>query len=115
MLGFDRTYTTPFSDSIPASVEDFFRRVPLYKRFKRFLGRYLYAEVVLRNSQKVKQISNEHQKILWVQWVDSYLGDSLMDLSGRVLIKDKKIDFLMILFRRVLGLIEFKSSPEVFA
>ena len=94
MLGFNRTYTTPFSDSIPASVEDFFRHVPLYKRFKRFLGRYLYAEVVLRNSQKVKQISNEHQKILWVQWVDSYLGDSLMDLSGRVLIKDKKIDLL---------------------
>jgi heptosyltransferase-2 len=94
MLGFDRTYTTPFKEKIPASVDDFFGRVHLFKRFKRFFSRYLYAEIALRNSQRLEKITSQHQKILWVQWVDSYLGDSLMDLSSRVLLKEKKIDLL---------------------
>lgn len=94
MLGFYRTYTTPFKEKIPASVDDFFRRVSLFKRFKRFFGRYLYAEIALRNSQKLEKITSQHQKILWVQWVDSYLGDSLMDLSSRILLKDREIDLL---------------------
>lgn len=94
MLGFYRTYTTPFKEKIPASLDDFFRRVSIFKRFKRFFGRYLYAEIVLRKSQKLERITLQHQKILWVQWVDSYLGDSLMDLSSRVLLKDREIDLL---------------------
>lgn len=94
MLGFYRTYTTPFKEKIPTSLDDFFRRVSIFKRFKRFFGRYLYAEIVLRKSQKLERITPQHQKILWVQWVDSYLGDSLMDLSSRVLLKDREIDLL---------------------
>lgn len=94
MLGFYRTYTTPFKEKIPASVDDFFRRVSLFKRFKRFFGRYLYAEIKLRKSQKLTQITQQHKKILWIQWVDAYLGDSLMDLSSRVLLKDREVDLL---------------------
>ena len=94
MLGFGRTYTTPFKEKIPASVDDFFRRVSIFKRFNRFFGRFVYAEITLRNSQKIEQITHKHQKILWIQWVDSYLGDSLMDLSGRLLLKGRRIDLL---------------------
>jgi heptosyltransferase-2 len=94
MLGFYRTYTTPFKEKIPAEVEAFFARVSLIKRFQRFFGRYIYAEITLRHSQKIEKISAKHRRILWIQWVDAYLGDSLMDLSSRVLFKDKKIDLL---------------------
>jgi len=94
MLDFYRTYTTPFKEKIPASVDDFFKRVSFLKRFKRFFGRYLYTEIALRNSQKLEKITPQHQKILWVQWVDSYLGDSLMDLSSRILLQDRDIDLL---------------------
>ncbi len=94
MLGFYRTYTLPFKEKIPVFLEDYLACVPKYKRINRFFGRYLYTEIVLRKSQRVKQITSKHQRILWVQWVDSYLGDSLMDLSSRVLLKDKQIDLL---------------------
>ena len=82
MLGFYRTYTTPFKEEIPALVEDFFLRVPFFKRILRFFGRYLYTEISLRKSKKLEKITTQHKRILWIQWVDSYLGDSLMDLSS---------------------------------
>ena len=94
MLGFYRTYTTPFKEKIPAFVDDFFLEVPIFKRFLRFFSRYLYAEFSLRNSKEIVKISKQHKRILWIQWVDSNLGDSLMDLSSRVLLKDKKVDLL---------------------
>ncbi len=94
MLGFYRTYTTPFEEKIPSFVDDFFLRVPVFKRFLRFFSRYIYAEFSLRNSDKVERISVQHKRILWIQWVDSSLGDSLMDLSSRVLLKGKKVDLL---------------------
>ncbi len=94
MLGFHRTYTTPFKAKISASVDDYFRRVSIFRRFNRFIGRYLYAEIALRKNKKIDKITDKHQRILWIQWVDSYLGDSLMDLSSRVLIQDKRIDLL---------------------
>ncbi len=94
MLGFYRTYTTPFKEEIPALVEDFFLRVPFFKRFLRFFGRYLYTEISLRKSKKLEKITAQHKRILWIQWVDSYLGDSLMDLSSRILLQDKEIDLL---------------------
>ncbi len=94
MLGFYRTYTTPFEEKIPVFLEDFFAKVSLYKRIRRFISRYLYTEIRLRNSKKIYQITTQHKRILWVQWVDAYLGDSLMDLSSRALLKNKKIDLL---------------------
>lgn len=94
MFGFYRTYTLPFSEKIPVFLEKFLKKIPLHRRIWRFLGHYLYSEFLLRKSQKVNQITSQHQRILWIQWVDAYLGDSLMDLSSRVLLKNKKIDLL---------------------
>lgn len=94
MLGFYRTYTTPFKEKIPAYVDDFFSEVSVFKRFLRFFSRYVYAEFSLRNSRRVEKISERHKRILWIQWVDSNLGDSLMDLSSRVLLADKRVDLL---------------------
>ena len=94
MLGFYRTYTTPFEEKIPAFVDKFFLRVPIYKRFLRFFSRYIYTEISLRNSKKIEKILPKHKRILWIQWVDAYLGDSLMDLSSRVLLSGRQVDLL---------------------
>jgi len=94
MLGFYRTYTTPFKEEIPTLVDEFLLRVSLPKRFLRFFGRYLYAEFFLRKSKRQEVITEQQKRILWIQWVDSYLGDSLMDLSSRVLLEGKKVDLL---------------------
>ena len=64
MLGFYRTYTTPFKEKIPTSLDDFFRRVSIFKRFKRFFGRYLYAEIVLRKSQLKYEANFNNLEIL---------------------------------------------------
>jgi hypothetical protein len=94
MLGFYRTYTTPFKEKIPSFEDGFFLRVSAFKRFLRFFSRYIYTEISLRNSKKIEKISPQHKRILWIQWVDAYLGDSLMDLSSRVLLADKRVDLL---------------------
>ena len=94
MLGFYRTYTTPFEEKIPAFVDKFFSRVPIYKRFLRFFSRYVYTEISLRNSKKIETILPKHKRILWIQWVDAYLGDSLMDLSSRVFLSGRQVDLL---------------------
>jgi hypothetical protein len=94
MLGFEKTYTTPFEEDIPILIDDYFNKVSKYKRFRRFLGRYIYARFALKSSQKLEKIPCNCYKILWIQWVNPNLGDSLTDLSGRILLNDKKIDLL---------------------
>lgn len=59
MLGFYRTYTTPFKESIPIMVENYLSKKPFYKRASRFIGRYLYTESVLRRSQKLDVITKD--------------------------------------------------------
>ncbi len=61
MLRFYRTYTTPFKEKIPTFVEVFFLRVPLFKRFLRFFGRYIYSEITLRDSQKLNTMRPLHK------------------------------------------------------
>lgn len=94
MLGFERTYTTPFKEVIPTLTDDYLKKVSKYKRFRRFFGRYIYASFALRKSQRLKKIPHNCYKILWIQWVNPNLGDSLTDLSGRILLGDKKIYLL---------------------
>ncbi len=94
MLGFYRTHTTPFKEKISISSEDYFQRKPLYKRFTKFIGRYLYTKIILKRSQKLEAITKQHQKILWIRTINDCFGDSLSDLSSRILLKDKQIDLL---------------------
>ncbi len=94
MFSFYRTYTTPFKASIPADLQTHFANTSNYKRFRRFFGRYLYKLIALRDNEELTHISKNHKKILWLHWTDPYLGDSLMDLSARVLLQGKQIDLL---------------------
>ncbi len=65
-----------------------------YKRFRRFFFRYLYKNISLFNSKELACITDKHKSILWMHFSEPYIGDSLMDLSSRVLLKNRNIDLL---------------------
>ncbi len=94
MFKFYRTYTTPFKATIPADLQTHFANTPVYKRFRRFFLRYLYKNIALFNNKELTNITDEHKEILWIHLVDPYLGDSLMDLSSRILLQGKQVDLL---------------------
>ena len=94
MFGFYRTYTTPFKQSIPADLQSHFAKASAYKRFRRFFFRYLYKNISLFNSKELACITDKHKSILWMHFSEPYIGDSLMDLSSRVLLKNRNIDLL---------------------
>lgn len=62
-------------------------------RFK-YIKRLLFLIIKGQKSLEVHNILPEHQRILWINISAPSLGDSLMDLSSRILIKSKKIDLL---------------------
>jgi len=94
MFDFYPINNKPFNENIFFSRQGFFRKVSYFRKFRKFFIRWLYVKIKLRNSKNIDLILNEHKKILWIQLVDSALGDSLMDLSSRALLKNKRVDFL---------------------
>ena len=64
----------------------------IFKTLRRFFRRYF--NFFIKGQRKLEQsgILPEHKKILWIYPVSAQLGDSLMDMSSRVLLKDKEVD-----------------------
>ena len=92
MCGFKRTYKLPFKSYIPNYTEDFLANASLLTcRFK-YIKRLLFLLIRGQKSLQVENILSEHQRILWINISAPSLGDSLMDLSSRILLKNKKID-----------------------
>jgi ADP-heptose:LPS heptosyltransferase len=92
MKGFSRTYTTPFKHHIPNYTNEFLKQNSIIFRWIKFFKRYLYIFFKKQKSLEVFKISSRHKNILWINISASSLGDSLMDLSGRILLKDKRLD-----------------------
>jgi len=92
ILGFKRTYKLPFKSYIPNYTQDFLTNTSLLRcRFK-YIKRLLFLFIRSQKSLEVDNILAEHQRILWINISAPSLGDSLMDLSSRILLKNKKID-----------------------
>jgi ADP-heptose:LPS heptosyltransferase len=92
MLGFKRTYKLPFKSYIPNYTQDFLASTSLLRcRFK-YIKRVLFLLIRGQKSLEVDNILSKHQRILWINISAPSLGDSLMDLSSRILLKNKKID-----------------------
>mgnify|MGYP000005719587 CR=1 FL=1 len=92
MKNFEKTYKLPFKFHIPNYTLDFLVKKSLKKRNFKFIKRSLF---ILFNKQKnleIYRILPEHKKILWINVSAPSLGDSLMDLSSRVLIQDRVVD-----------------------
>ena len=58
------------------------------------MKRYLFIILKREFKNEKDKISDSHKKILWINKSAPSLGDSLMDLSSRVLIESKNIDLL---------------------
>jgi heptosyltransferase-2 len=92
MLGFKRTYKLPFKFSIPNYIQDFLANASLLRFKFKYIKRVLFLLIRGQKSLEVDNILLEHQRILWINISAPSLGDSLMDLSSRILLKNRKID-----------------------
>ena len=94
MLEHKKTYTLPFKFEIPNYTNEFLEKRSTIKSWIKYVKRYLYILFKGQHSLEIFQISDKHINILWINFSAPSLGDSLMDLSSRVLLFDKKVDLL---------------------
>jgi len=92
MLGFKKTYTLPFKFDIPNYTQEFLEKKTLIKSKAKYIKRYLYIHLKGQNFCEIYNILPEHKKILWINISAPSFGDSLMDLSSRIMLKDRKVD-----------------------
>ena len=92
MLNFEKTYKLPFKFHIPNYIIEFLVKQSLKKRNFKFLKRSLFILFRQQKNLEICRILPEHKKILWINVAASSIGDSLMDLSSRVLIQDRVVD-----------------------
>jgi len=94
MLNYKNTYTLPFKFSIPSFIDHFISKESNLKTKIKYLKRFIFILLKNQKSLEVFRITDAHQKILWINYSAPSLGDSLMDLSSRVLLKERKVDLL---------------------
>ena len=92
MLDFKKTYTLPFKFDIPNYAQEFLEKKTLIKSRIKFLKRYLYINIKGQKLLEIYSILPKHNNILWINISAPSLGDSLMDLSSRIMLKGRKID-----------------------
>lgn len=92
MNKFNKTFQLPFKTEIPNLIQEHLDSVSFYKRLNKFIKRYVY--IFLKGQAKLEsnRIHDYQKKILWINISAPSLGDSLMDLSGRFLLKDRELD-----------------------
>jgi ADP-heptose:LPS heptosyltransferase len=92
MLGFEKTYILPFKFDIPNYTKEFLDKKTFIKPWIKFIKRYIYIHFKGQNSLEIYNILPEYKEILWINISAPSLGDSLMDLSSRTMLKDRKVD-----------------------
>ena len=92
MLAFNRTYQLPFKYAIPTYTKQYLKKKNIYQRFFKFFKRYIFIVLKSQKNLEIFSILPCHHKILWINLSASSLGDSLMDLSSRVMLSDKNVD-----------------------
>ena len=92
MLGFKKTYLLPFRFDIPNYTQEFLQKESILKRWIKFIKRKVFIALKGQKSLEITNILPEHKNILWINISAPSLGDSLMDLSSRVMLKNRKLD-----------------------
>jgi len=92
MLGFEKTYTLPFKYEVPNYINEFQDKRSFIKTYLKYIKRYLFLILMGQKNLEVSHISSNHKNILWINISAPSLGDSLMDLSSRILLREKKVD-----------------------
>ena len=94
MFEYKKIHTLPFKFDIPNYTKEFLKNKSTIKSWIKYLKRYLYLIFKRQHLLEIFQISDKHINILWINFSAPSIGDSLMDLSSRVLLLDKKVDLL---------------------
>jgi len=106
------TTTLPPGKFVPSGVNRFLIECEqgCWKWRSKFWKRWVFASVfikVLGLIRRLDQIEARHRRILWINLAAPSIGDSLMDLSSRVLLKQHQVDLLT--HRKNIGL--YKCDP----
>ena len=91
-LGFEKTYTLPFSFQIPNSTNKILKNNSSPSSRIKYIKRNIYLKLKRQNLLESNKILDEHHNILWINISAPSIGDSLMDLSSRVMLSDRNID-----------------------
>jgi len=92
MHSFKKTFVLPFKFEIPNYTQDFLNENHFFKRYIKFVKRYFFIILQGQNTLETDSINPSQKSILWINISAPSIGDTLMDLSSRVLINDRKID-----------------------
>jgi ADP-heptose:LPS heptosyltransferase len=92
MLDFKITHKLPFKYEIPSYIDRFLGRKRVLKASIKYLKRYFFITLIRQRKLESHTILSSHKNILWINISAPSIGDSLMDLSSRVMIKDREID-----------------------
>jgi ADP-heptose:LPS heptosyltransferase len=92
IFDFKMTYTLPFKFAIPNAINNYIKKRSFIGSRLKFIKRCLYLKYKRQILLEINNISSHHQKILWINISAPSLGDSLMDLSSRQLLENRKID-----------------------
>ena len=91
---YKETFTLPFKEDIPCYLADYQSQIRNPLRVIKYIKRYLYMIAKKETRNERKKILSSHKNILWINKSAPSLGDSLMDLSSRILLSSKNIDLL---------------------
>ena len=92
MFSLKKTYVLPFKYGIANYTKDYLKDKNLISRYLKYLKRYILIFLLGQKSLEVNCISSNQKNILWINTSAPSIGDSLMDLSSRSLLNDKRID-----------------------
>jgi len=96
MINFKKTYKLPFKYYVPNYIDAFLLQNSLFIRWIKYFKRYLFITLKGQRRLELSYILPKHQDILWINISAPSFGDSLMDLSSRVLLKGRRIDLFTI-------------------
>jgi len=99
---YKKTYTLPFDQKVPNDIKDYLLSSNILKIWFKFLKRYLFLVLNKQANLERSVIVKKHKKILWINLSAPSLGDSLMDLSSRILLKQRDLDLFTDNFNAVL-------------
>jgi heptosyltransferase-2 len=91
----EETYTPPFAQQLPSNAAHYAatasRRAILWRRLRRWLWLAVNGQTGLERTRIVPA----DRRILWIHAGMPQIGDSLMDLACRDLLKDREVDLLI--------------------
>lgn len=88
---FKSTCAWPKKYAIPHGCDAYLSENSFLKRVLKFARRYMLMLYYQQESLLQETIEKKHHKILWLNISTPSLGDSLMDVSSRVLLKDHEV------------------------